>query len=42
MIDSADLGVLLANWGGTGAGDIDGSGTVDSADLGALLSAWTV
>jgi hypothetical protein len=42
VIDSADLGVLLANWGGTGAGDIDGSGTVDSADLGALLSAWTV
>jgi glucose/arabinose dehydrogenase len=42
VIDSADLGVLLANWGGSGAGDIDGSGAVDSADLGALLSAWTL
>ncbi|MCA9285339.1 MAG: CRTAC1 family protein [Phycisphaerales bacterium] len=39
-VDGADLGALLAAWGGRGAGDLDGSGTVDGADLGALLAAW--
>jgi len=42
VVNSADLGILLSSWGGTGVADIDRSGTVDSADLGALLSAWTV
>ncbi len=41
IIDGADLGMLLSNWGGTGMGDVDGSGTVDGADLGVLLSAWS-
>lgn len=40
LVDSADLGLLLAKWGGSGEGDLDGSGEVDSADLGLLLSAW--
>lgn len=39
-VDGADLGLLVGNWGGSGAGDIDASGTVDGADLGLLLSAW--
>jgi hypothetical protein len=41
IIDGADLGMLLSNWGGSGMGDVDGSGTVDGADLGVLLSAWS-
>jgi hypothetical protein len=40
LVDGADLGVLVGNWGGTGAGDLDESGAVDGADLGLLLSAW--
>ncbi|MCA9284845.1 MAG: hypothetical protein KDA22_06515 [Phycisphaerales bacterium] len=39
VVDGADLGVLLAGWGG-GATDLDGDGTVDGADLGVLLAAW--
>lgn len=39
-VDGADLGILLANWGGAGQGDIDGSGSVDGADLGQLLANW--
>ncbi len=42
VVNSADLGILLSSWGGTGAADINQSGSVDSADLGILLSAWTV
>jgi hypothetical protein len=40
LVDGADLGALVGNWGGTGAGDLDESGAVDGADLGLLLSAW--
>ena len=40
-IDGADVGILLAQWGGDGTGDLDGSGVVDSADLGLLLAAWS-
>ncbi|MFO0826671.1 MAG: endonuclease/exonuclease/phosphatase family protein [Phycisphaerales bacterium] len=40
-IDAADLGILLGNWGGSGAGDLDASGTVDAADLAILLGNWT-
>ena len=40
LVDGADLGLLLANWGGAGSGDLDGSGTIDGADLGLLLAAW--
>ncbi len=39
-VDGADLGILLGNWGGTGAGDIDASGAVDGADLGMMLGLW--
>jgi hypothetical protein len=31
---------MLANWGGSGASDLDGNGVVDGGDLGILLSRW--
>ncbi len=40
VVDAADLGVLLSNWGGTGVGDLNGDGIVDAADLGLLLFNW--
>ena len=40
VVNGADLGLLLSNWGGSGTGDLNGDGTVDGADLGLLLSAW--
>lgn len=42
VIDGADLGLLLGEWGaGPGAaGDLNGDGTVDGADLGLLLGVW--
>jgi hypothetical protein len=39
VVDSADLGTLLAAWG-TAGGDTNSDGTTDSADLGDLLAAW--
>jgi len=42
VVDGADLGILLNNWGGSGVGDLNGDGTIDGADLGILLNAWTV
>jgi len=39
LVDGADLGLLLGDWGGPG-GDLDGNGTTDGADLGLLLGAW--
>ena len=42
-VNGADLTLLLADWGCTGAGcigDFDGSGTVDGADLTIILSSW--
>jgi hypothetical protein len=41
VVDGADLGILLSNWGGSGLGDLNGSGLIDGADLGSLLSAWS-
>jgi hypothetical protein len=41
VVDSADLGTLLAAWG-TAGGDTNGDGATDSADLGDLLAAWGV
>jgi len=38
-VDSDDLGILLAAWGGAEA-DLDGDGVADSADLGLLLAAF--
>jgi len=41
-VDGADLGILLAAWGGSApALDLDYSGMIDGADLGILLAAWT-
>jgi 1,4-alpha-glucan branching enzyme len=40
VVNGADLGTLLAQWGSAGSADFDGSGTVNGADLGQLLSAW--
>jgi formylglycine-generating enzyme required for sulfatase activity len=40
VVDGADLGVLLGNWGAPGIGDLDGNGKVDGADLGLMLGAW--
>jgi hypothetical protein len=39
-VDGQDLGVLLGNWGGTGAGNLNGDASVDGQDLGILLGAW--
>jgi len=41
-VDTADLLILLAQWGsdGSAGGDVDGDGDVDTADLLALLAAW--
>jgi len=44
LVDGADVGVLLAQFGtkgdGGGLGDLNRDGIVDGADLGILLSAW--
>ena len=42
IVDSLDLGALLAGWGpnGPAAIDINGDGAVDALDLGSLLGAW--
>lgn len=43
LIDGADLGILLANWGpvaGTNAADLNNDWIVDGADLGILLANW--
>ncbi|MHC4447637.1 MAG: hypothetical protein ACYSXF_07655 [Planctomycetota bacterium] len=39
-VSTADLLALLAQWGGPGSCDIDGSGTVSTADLLVLLGNW--
>lgn len=41
FVDGADLGLLIANWGGSGAGDLNCDGVVDGADLGLLIAAWS-
>ena len=41
IIDSADLGILLAYWGPKrNNGDVNGDGVTDAADLGLLLASW--
>ena len=41
VIDTADLGLLLAGFGGANpALDLNGDGVVDTADLGLLLAAF--
>ena len=39
--NGADLGLLLAGWGTSGATDLNGDGTTNGADLGMLLAGWT-
>ena len=39
-VSTVDLLALLAQWGGPGSCDIDGSGTVGTTDLLLLLGAW--
>ncbi|HMN97495.1 MAG TPA: hypothetical protein PKC90_13560 [Phycisphaerales bacterium] len=41
IVDGADLGLLLDEWGTDGPGDLNGDGVVDGADLGILMAAWT-
>jgi len=41
VIDTADLGILISNFGGHGnpiLGDLNDDNTVDTADLGTLIS----
>lgn len=40
VVNGADLGILLQNWGTSGPGDIDGNGIVGGSDLGILLQNW--
>jgi murein tripeptide amidase MpaA len=40
VVDSADLTIILNNWGNPGVGDLNGNGVVESGDLASLLSAW--
>jgi len=43
IVDGADLGILLSNWGSCQGcdADLNGDGVVDGADLGLLLSNWS-
>ena len=40
IVNGADLGMLLGNWGHPGVTDLNGDGTTDGADLGFLLGHW--
>ncbi|NCF40521.1 MAG: hypothetical protein GWP75_10440 [Planctomycetia bacterium] len=43
VVDGADIGILLAEWGSCAKGciaDVDGDGDVDGADLGRFLALW--
>ena len=40
IVNGADLGILLGNWGLPGITDLDNNGTTNGADLGILLGAW--
>jgi hypothetical protein len=40
VVDGADLGRLLQNWGGPGITDIDRNGVTNGADLGITISLW--
>ncbi|MCB9839065.1 MAG: hypothetical protein H6813_06975 [Phycisphaeraceae bacterium] len=39
-VDTADLGILLGAFGGSGLGDLNLDGVIDTADLGALLGGY--
>jgi hypothetical protein len=40
VVNGADLGILLAAWGGRGPADLNGDGAVNGADLGIQLANW--
>jgi parallel beta-helix repeat protein len=40
LVDAADLGLLLADWGNAGETDANCDGTTDAADLGIVLAGW--
>lgn len=40
IVDSLDLGAVLANWGQPGTGDIDGDGIVGGGDMTIVFSSW--
>jgi len=40
IVDGADLGLLLQQWGSGGSADLNGDGVVDGIDLGILLQQW--
>ena len=42
VVNAADLGLLISEWGckGTCSGDLNGDGMVNAADLGLLISYW--
>jgi FG-GAP repeat protein len=40
VVDGADLGLLVQNWGKPGISDINNDGTTNGTDLGFLLYAW--
>jgi hypothetical protein len=42
VVDGADLGALLSQWGAQGGpADLNWDGAVDGSDLGEMLSRWT-
>jgi len=41
LVNGADLGVLLSQWGTAGSADFNGDGIVDGADLGLLTASWS-
>ena len=40
VVNGADLGLLLVDFGGSGAADLNGDGIVNGADLGLMLVEW--
>jgi hypothetical protein len=41
-VDSADLSILLSQWGGSGACDLNADGVVNAPDLSQLIANWTL
>jgi len=39
-VNSADLSILLSQWGGSGAGDINQDGVVNALDIAQLMGSW--
>jgi hypothetical protein len=39
-VDSADLSILLSQWGGSGACDLNADGVVNAPDLSQLIANW--